>query len=67
MSVVPRNIVDEVGVPELVLVVPLVLPLILTGGHSRALRCSSFTASLVLLEVALVARDGGPDASNHVG
>lgn len=47
MSVMPRNIVDEVGVPELVLVVPLVLPLILTGGHSRTLRCSSFTASLM--------------------
>jgi hypothetical protein len=61
VAVVPPNIADEVGGLELVLVVPLVLPFVLTGGHSRAMRCSSFTASLALLEVALVARDGGPD------
>jgi hypothetical protein len=63
-SEVPRNVAAEVGgLLELVLVVPLALalPFVLTGGHSRAMRCSSFTASLVLFEVALVARDGGPD------
>jgi hypothetical protein len=61
----PRNVAAEVGgLLELVLVAPLLalaLPFVLTGGHSRAMRCSSFTASLVLFEVALVARDGGPD------
>jgi hypothetical protein len=64
MTEVPRNVVAEVlGGLEPVLVVPLLvaLPFVLTGGHSRAVRCSSFTASLVLFEVALVARDGGPD------
>ena len=60
---VPRNVAAAVGGLELepVLVVPLALPFVLTGGHSRAMRCSSFTASPVLFEVALVARDGGPD------
>ena len=64
---VPRsNVGAEEGGLELVLVVvPLAaavaLPFVLTGGHSRAMRCSSFTASLVLFEVTLVARDGGPD------
>src|SRR5260370_42037524 len=57
---VPRNVAAEEGGLTLVLVVPLALPFVLTGGHSRALRCSSFTAS-VLFEVTLVARDGGPD------
>jgi hypothetical protein len=41
--------------------VPFVLPFVLTGGHSRAMRSSSFMASPVLLEVALAAREGGPD------
>lgn len=36
--------------------VPLVLPFVLTGGHSRAMRCSS----PALLEAALVAREDGP-------
>lgn len=60
---VPRNVAAEVGGLELVLVVPLLVavPFVLTGGHSRAMRCSSFTASLVLFEVALAARDDGPD------
>jgi hypothetical protein len=58
--VVPRNVADAAGGLELVLV-PFALPFVLTGGHSRAMRCSSFTASPVLLEVALAARDGGPD------
>ena len=40
--------------------VPLVLPFVLTGGHSRAMRCSSLTGSPALLEAALVAREGGP-------
>lgn len=40
--------------------VPLVLPFVLTGGHSRAMRCSSLTISAALLEAALVAREGGP-------
>ncbi|SRR5258708_39294054 len=58
---VPRNAATEVGGLELVLVVPLALPFVLTAGHSRAMRCSSFTASPALFEVTLVARDGGPD------
>jgi hypothetical protein len=62
---VPRNVAAEGGGLGLVLVVPLALPLpfvlTVTGGHSRAMRCSSFTASLVLFDVALVARDGGPE------
>ena len=41
--------------------VPFMLPFVLTGGHSRAMRSSSFTASPVLWEVALAAREGGPD------
>ena len=41
--------------------VPLVLPFALTGGHSRAMRCSSLTGSPALLEAALVAREGVPD------
>lgn len=44
--------------------VPLVLPFVFTGGHSRAMRCSSFAESPVLLEAALVVRDdvmGGVD------
>ncbi len=47
---VPRNVAADVG--GLVLVLPLLvaLPFVLTGGHSRAMRCSSFTASLVLFE-----------------
>ncbi len=58
----PRNVAAEVGGLELVLVVPpAALPFVLTGGHSRAMRCSSFTASPALIEVTLVARDGGPD------
>ena len=58
---VPRNVADgAAGGLELALV-PFALPFVLTGGHSRAMRCSSFVASPVLLEVALVARDGGPD------
>ena len=59
----PRSVTAEGGGLSLVLVVPLALPLpfVLTGGHSRAMRCSSFAASLVLFDVALVARDGGPD------
>ncbi len=40
--------------------VPLVLPFVLTGGHSRAVRCSSLTGSPALLEAALVAREDGP-------
>jgi len=36
------------------------VPFVLTGGHSRAVRCSSLTASLALLEVALAARDEAP-------
>ena len=40
--------------------VPFVLPFVLTGGHSRAMRCSSFTESPVLLEAALVVRDDVP-------
>ena len=40
--------------------VPLVLPFVLTGGHSRVMRCSSLAGSPVLLEAALVAREGGP-------
>jgi hypothetical protein len=39
---------------------PLVLPFVLTGGHSRAMRCSSFAESLVTLEATLVARDDVP-------
>ena len=61
---VPRKVAAEVlGGLEPVIVVPLLvaLPFVLTGGHSRAVCCSSFTASLVLFEVALAARDGGPD------
>jgi hypothetical protein len=45
-------------------VVPLVLPFVFTGGHSRAMRCSSFAESPVLLEAALAVRDdvvGGVD------
>jgi len=60
--VVPRNVADGVGGLALVLVPLVALPFVMTGGHSRAMRCSSFTASPALLEVALVARDGGPDA-----
>jgi hypothetical protein len=41
--------------------VPFVLPFVSTGGHSRAMRCSSFAASPVLLDVALAAREDGPD------
>jgi hypothetical protein len=52
---VPRNVEADVEP------VPFVLPFVLTGGHSRAMRCSSLVASPVLLEVALVERDGGPD------
>jgi len=55
VDVVPRNIAVDVEA------VPFVLPFVLTGGHSRAVRCSSFTASPVLLEVALAAREDGPD------
>lgn len=33
------------------------VPFVLTGGHSRAMRCSSLTASPALLEVTLAARD----------
>jgi hypothetical protein len=40
--------------------VPLVLPFVLTGGHSRGMRGSSLAGSPVLLEAALVAREGGP-------
>ena len=40
--------------------VPLVLPFVLTGGHSRVMRTSSLAGSPVLLEAALVAREGGP-------
>ena len=40
--------------------VPLALPFVLTGGHSRVMRCSSLAGSPVLLEAALVAREGGP-------
>ena len=54
VDAVPRNVAA-------VEAVPFVSPFVLTGGHSRAMRCSSFTASLVLLEVALAAREGGPD------
>ena len=50
MAVVPCNIANEVGGLELVLVVRSVLPFVLTGGHSRAMRCSSFTSSLALSE-----------------
>jgi hypothetical protein len=39
---------------------PLVLPFVLTGGHSRAMRCSSLAGSPALLEAALVAREGVP-------
>jgi hypothetical protein len=39
---------------------PLVLPFVLTGGHSRGMRGSSLAGSAVLLEAALVAREGGP-------
>jgi hypothetical protein len=60
MVMMPRNVAGAAGGLELALV-PFAFPFVLTGGHSRAMRCSSFTASLVLLEVALVARDGGPD------
>jgi hypothetical protein len=60
VRVVPRNVTDGVGGLELVRVPLVALPFVLTGGHSRAIRCSSFTASPALLEVALVARDGGP-------
>ena len=56
----PRNVAAEVGGLKLALV-PFALPFVLTGGHSRAMCCSSFTASPALFEVALVARDGGPD------
>ena len=38
----------------------LALPFVLTGGHSRAMRCSSFPGSPALLEAALVAREGVP-------
>ena len=48
----------EKGSLELVLVAPLVLPFVLTIGHSRAMRCSSFMASPALFEVALVVSDG---------
>jgi len=54
VDAVPRNVAA-------VEAVPFVSPFVLTGGHSRAMRCSSFTASLVLLEVALAAREDGPD------
>ncbi|KAH8983383.1 hypothetical protein EDB86DRAFT_2967046 [Lactarius hatsudake] len=40
--------------------VPFVLPFVLTGGHSRAMRCSSLTGFPALLEAALVAREDGP-------
>lgn len=40
--------------------VPLVLPFVLTGGHSRFMRSSSLAGSPVLLEAALVVREGGP-------
>lgn len=60
MVVVPRNVAADEGGLKLDLV-PLALPFVLTGGHSRAMCCSSFTASPALFEVALVARDGGPD------
>jgi hypothetical protein len=56
--VISCDTADDVGGLELV---PLALPFVLTGGHSRAMRSSSFTASLVLLEVALAARDEGPE------
>ena len=55
VDAVPRNV--SAGVEA----VPFVLPFVLTGGHSRAMCCSSLTASPVLLEVALAAREGGPD------
>lgn len=60
MVVEPRNVAADEGGLKLDLV-PLALPFVLTGGHSRAMCCSSFTASPALFEVALVARDGGPD------
>jgi hypothetical protein len=52
-DVVSRNVAAAAAAVEPV-------PFVLTGGHSRAMRCSSFMASLALLEVALAARDDGP-------
>ena len=40
--------------------VPLVLPFVFTGGHSRATRSSSLAVSAALLEAALVVRDCVP-------
>lgn len=59
----PRNVAadDGIGGLGLVVVPPMLLPFVLTGGHSRAMRCSSFAASLALVDVALAARDDGLD------
>jgi hypothetical protein len=60
MEMMPRNVAGAAGGLELA-PVSFALPFVLTGNHSRAMRRSSFTALPVLLEVALVARDGGTD------
>ena len=66
MALVPRKSADDSdvrsgGVQELVALAAVPFPFVLTGGHSRATRCSSFAASPVLLEVELVAREGEPE------